>query len=202
MHIFPGPRFRLLCQGTIVHCFLFMISTLITEILACIPVEEAWSRWKGESTALCYDNTTFWWAHSVRELDHSITRFIGFRYQLTDPRQSTSPRICGSSAFPFQCYLDSSSRQGKRSTWFSCSASVLCKCNTPSIPAIDLSQFDSITVISIIRFSGLLKYSTTSNLTCKADPHPGRYILGSRAEAKPMCTRQQRDGSNIQCHRM
>ncbi|KAJ5870824.1 hypothetical protein N7455_005765 [Penicillium solitum] len=64
-HIFPGPRFRLLCQGTIIHCFLFMMSTFIIEILACIPVEEAWSRWKGESTVLCYDNTSFWWAHSA-----------------------------------------------------------------------------------------------------------------------------------------
>lgn len=126
MHIFPSPRFRLLCQGTIVYCFLFMISTFITEILACIPVEEAWSSWKGESTALCYDNTAFWWAHSAINIATDLW-VIGlpipmlFRLQL-----KTSKKI----------YLV-----------FMFSIGIV------------------ITVISIVRFSGLLKYSTTSNIT-------------------------------------
>ncbi|CAG8068111.1 unnamed protein product [Penicillium nalgiovense] len=34
-----------------------------------------------------------------------------------------------------------------------------------------------ITVISIVRFSGLLKYSTTSNITCKADPYPSQRLI-------------------------
>jgi hypothetical protein len=42
-----------------------MISTFITEILSCIPVEDAWTNWRGESNAICYDNSAFWWAHSV-----------------------------------------------------------------------------------------------------------------------------------------
>ncbi|KAJ6180880.1 hypothetical protein N7519_011341 [Penicillium mononematosum] len=36
---------------------------------------------------------------------------------------------------------------------------------------------DSITVISIVRFSGLLKYSTTSNMTYKAEPYPSQRLL-------------------------
>ena len=64
--VFPGPVFRKICIGTIIYCVLFMVSTTIAAILACIPVEAAWSAWTGESGGMCFDNTSFWWAHSVR----------------------------------------------------------------------------------------------------------------------------------------
>ncbi|KAI2730083.1 hypothetical protein CBS147332_1935 [Penicillium roqueforti] len=126
LHIFPGPRFRLLCQGTIVHCFLFMILTFITEILTCIPVEEAWSGWKGESTALCYNSNSFWWAHSAINIATDLW-IIGLPIPMLFGLQlKTSKKI----------YL-----------------------------VLMFSIGIVITVISIVRFSGLLKYSTTSNLT-------------------------------------
>ena len=65
LRVFPGTGFRQLCLGTLVYCGLFMVSTTITEILSCVPVPYAWSRWSGEGHGLCYDNTAFWWAHSV-----------------------------------------------------------------------------------------------------------------------------------------
>jgi hypothetical protein len=57
LKVFPGTGFRQLCLGTLVWCMLFMVSTMITEILSCIPVPFAWSRWSGVGTGLCYDNT-------------------------------------------------------------------------------------------------------------------------------------------------
>lgn len=102
MQIFPGPRFRLLCQGTIVHCFLFMISTFITEILSCIPVEDAWTNWRGESNAICYDNSAFWWAHSVghpRYTDNDSLTLAGYqhRHGSMGPR-TPNPNALGSPA--------------------------------------------------------------------------------------------------------
>ncbi|CAI7600125.1 unnamed protein product [Penicillium discolor] len=144
MHIFPGPRLRLLFRETVIHCFLFMISTFIIEILAYIPVEEAWSRWKGESTALCYDNTSFWWAHSVINIATDLW-LIGLPIPMLLGHQLKTRK---------KIYL-----------------------------VLIFSIGIVITVISIIRFSGLLKYSTTSNLTRKADPRPGRWLLGSRAQS-------------------
>jgi hypothetical protein len=46
MQVFPGPKFRLLCYGTIVWCFTFMVSTIITAILSCMPVEKMWTNWR------------------------------------------------------------------------------------------------------------------------------------------------------------
>lgn len=66
IRVFPDRTFRHICIGTIVYCFLFMISTTIAAILACIPVEDAWRNWAGDTGALCYDNNAYWWAHSVR----------------------------------------------------------------------------------------------------------------------------------------
>ncbi|KAL4739336.1 hypothetical protein BDV11DRAFT_205185 [Aspergillus similis] len=65
MQVFPGQKFRLLCYGTIVWCFLFMISTTITAILACVPVDKMWTNWMGNHEGVCYDNNAFWWAHSA-----------------------------------------------------------------------------------------------------------------------------------------
>lgn len=66
IRVFPNKTFRHICYGTIVHCFLFMVSTTITAILACVPVAYAWSAWSGTGEGVCYDNNAFWWAHSVR----------------------------------------------------------------------------------------------------------------------------------------
>lgn len=65
MQVFPGPKFRMLCYGTIFWCFLFMISTTIAAILACVPVEKLWTNWMGNKEGVCYDNNAFWWTHSV-----------------------------------------------------------------------------------------------------------------------------------------
>ena len=66
INVFPVQKFQWVCWGTIVHCALFMISTFIASILACIPVEYAWVNWKGEGNGLCYENNAFWWAVAVR----------------------------------------------------------------------------------------------------------------------------------------
>ncbi|KAJ5496504.1 hypothetical protein N7463_008491 [Penicillium fimorum] len=126
MSIFPGPKFRLLCQGTIVHCFLFMISTFTASILSCIPVEEAWSSWKGESNALCYNNNAFWWAHSGINIATDLW-VIGLPIPMLFGLQLKTRK---------KVYL-----------------------------VLMFSIGIIITVISIVRFSGLLEYSTTSNIT-------------------------------------
>lgn len=64
--VFPDRTFRLICIGTLVHCALFIVATTITAILACIPIEYAWVSWSGSGEGVCFDNNTFWWAHSVR----------------------------------------------------------------------------------------------------------------------------------------
>jgi hypothetical protein len=66
MHVFPVQGFRLVCIGTMVHCALFIVATTIAAVLACIPVEYAWSSWTGSGEGVCFDNNAFWWAHSVR----------------------------------------------------------------------------------------------------------------------------------------
>lgn len=43
-----------------------MVLTLIAAILACIPVEDAWTAWSRVGEGACYDNNAFWWAVSVR----------------------------------------------------------------------------------------------------------------------------------------
>ena len=72
LRIFGGGTFRKICIGTIIYCILFLVSTFIAAILACVPVEAAWTAWAGPSGALCYDNSAFWWAHSVRKPSHSL----------------------------------------------------------------------------------------------------------------------------------
>ncbi|KAL4813307.1 hypothetical protein BDW67DRAFT_187867 [Aspergillus spinulosporus] len=52
MQVFPGPKFRLLYYGTIVWCFLFMISTTITANLDFVPVEKMWTNWKSGRSVL------------------------------------------------------------------------------------------------------------------------------------------------------
>ncbi|AEO59411.1 hypothetical protein MYCTH_2030430, partial [Thermothelomyces thermophilus ATCC 42464] len=65
MHVFPSRKFHMFCWGTIIHCVLFMVSTVIAAILACVPVEYAWSAWTGSGEGVCFDNNAFWWAHSA-----------------------------------------------------------------------------------------------------------------------------------------
>ena len=66
MRVFPGREFRWLCLGTVAHCAMFMVSTTIAAILACIPVQYAWTSWSGTGEGVCFDNNAYWWAHSVR----------------------------------------------------------------------------------------------------------------------------------------
>jgi hypothetical protein len=74
MQVFPGPKFRLLCHGTIIWCFMFMVSTTITTILSCVPVEKLWTNWMDVQEGICYDNNAFWWAHSVRSTELCTAR--------------------------------------------------------------------------------------------------------------------------------
>lgn len=67
MHVFPGRGFQLVCLGTVIYCVMFMVSTTIAAILACIPVKAAWTAWTGSGEAVCFNNNAFWWAHSVRK---------------------------------------------------------------------------------------------------------------------------------------
>lgn len=66
IRVFPSRVFRRVCTGTIIYGFLFMISTIIALILSCVPVQATWSNWTGESGGVCFNNTAFFWAHSVR----------------------------------------------------------------------------------------------------------------------------------------
>ncbi|KAL4971890.1 hypothetical protein BDW66DRAFT_163319 [Aspergillus desertorum] len=126
MQVFPGPKFRLLCYGTIVWCFLFMISTTITAILACVPVEKMWTNWMGAQEGVCYDNNAFWWAHSAINIATDL--WI----------------LC----MPIPLLLKLQLKLKKKIYLLSM-----------------FSVGTVITVISIVRFSGLLKYSTSSNIT-------------------------------------
>ena len=72
MKVFPARGFQLVCWGTVVHCAVFMVSTTIAAILACVPVEAAWTAWTGSGEGVCFDNNTFWWAHSVRDSKHLV----------------------------------------------------------------------------------------------------------------------------------
>ncbi|KAL4875022.1 hypothetical protein BJY04DRAFT_224411 [Aspergillus karnatakaensis] len=126
MQVFPNSQFRLLCQGTIVFCFLFMISTTIAAILACVPVELAWSNWSGEGEGLCFDNNAFWWAHSAINIATDL--FI--------------------LAMPIPMLLKLQLKLKKK-----------------VYLVLMFSVGIVITVISIVRFSGLITYSTSSNPT-------------------------------------
>ncbi|KAL3457329.1 hypothetical protein BJX64DRAFT_293204 [Aspergillus heterothallicus] len=126
MQVFPGPKFRMLCYGTIVWCFLFMISTTITAILACVPVEKMWTNWMGNAEGVCYDNNAFWWAHSAVNI-------------------ATDLWVIG---LPIPMLLNLQLKLKKK-----------------IYLVLMFSVGIVITVISIVRFSGLLKYSTSSNIT-------------------------------------
>ena len=65
LRVFPDDTFRKICFGTLVHCGLFLVSTFIATILACVPVSDAWIVWSGKATGLCYNNNAYWWAHSA-----------------------------------------------------------------------------------------------------------------------------------------
>lgn len=64
--LFPNATFRKVVLGTIVHCILFMVSSFIATLLACVPMSYIWTNWTGMTKGYCYDNNAFWWAHSVR----------------------------------------------------------------------------------------------------------------------------------------
>ncbi|KAJ0417383.1 hypothetical protein BJY00DRAFT_325692 [Aspergillus carlsbadensis] len=126
MQVFPGPKFRLLCYGTITWCFLFMVSTTIAAILACVPVEKMWTNWMGVQEGICYDNNAFWWAHSAINIATDLWIIAMPIPMLVKLQLKLKKKI----------YL-----------------------------VLMFSVGIVITVISIVRFSGLLKYSTSSNIT-------------------------------------
>ncbi|OIW34620.1 hypothetical protein CONLIGDRAFT_675588 [Coniochaeta ligniaria NRRL 30616] len=126
MRVFPGRGFRLLCLVTLVHCGLFMVSTTIAEILSCVPVAHAWSKWDGTGEGLCYDNTAFWWAHSAINI-------------------ATDLWIIG---LPIPGLLNL--QLGLRKKMFL---------------VLMFSVGIVITVVSVVRFSGLITYSTSTNPT-------------------------------------
>ncbi|KAL4760963.1 CFEM domain-containing protein [Aspergillus foveolatus] len=126
MQVFPSPKFRLLCYGTIVWCFLFMISTTIAAILACVPVEKLWTNWMGNKEGVCYDNNAFWWTHSAINIATDLW-ILGMPIPLLLKLQLKLKK---------KIYL-----------------------------LLMFSVGTVITVISIVRFSGLLKYSTSTNIT-------------------------------------
>ncbi|KAL3442247.1 hypothetical protein BJX65DRAFT_299172 [Aspergillus insuetus] len=126
MQVFPGPKFRLLCYGTIVWCFIFMVSTTITAILSCVPVEKMWTNWMGVQEGICFDNNAFWWAHSAINIATDLW-IIGMPIPMLLKLQLKLKK---------KIYL-----------------------------VLMFSVGIVITVISIVRFSGLLKYSTSSNIT-------------------------------------
>ncbi|KAL4805606.1 hypothetical protein BDV18DRAFT_152846 [Aspergillus unguis] len=126
MQIFPSFRFRVVAQATIAHCFLFMISTTIAAILACIPVPYAWSSWSGEGEGVCYNNSVFWWAHSAINIATDLWILAMPIPQLLKLQLPLKKKI----------YL-----------------------------VLMFSVGIVITVMSIVRFSGLIQYSTSSNAT-------------------------------------
>lgn len=66
IRIFPSSVFQKVCIGTIIYGVLFMVSTFIALIFSCVPVQATWSYWTGESGGTCFNNTAYFWAHSVR----------------------------------------------------------------------------------------------------------------------------------------
>ncbi|KAL2172386.1 hypothetical protein VTG60DRAFT_6225 [Thermothelomyces hinnuleus] len=126
MHVFPSRRFHMFCWGTIIHCVLFMVSTMIAAILACIPVEYAWSAWTGSGEGVCFDNNAFWWAHSAINIATDLWIL----------------------ALPIPLLLRLQMGRKKKIYLL-----------------LMFSVGIVITIISIIRFSGLVTYSTSSNPT-------------------------------------
>ncbi|AEO69783.1 uncharacterized protein THITE_2120508 [Thermothielavioides terrestris NRRL 8126] len=126
MHVFPARGFHLICYGTLVHCTLFMVSTTIAAILACIPVQYAWSAWTGSGDGVCFDNNSFWWAHSAINIATDLWILALPIPQLLKLQLGKKKKI----------YL-----------------------------ILMFSVGIVITIISIIRFSGLVQYSTSSNPT-------------------------------------
>ncbi|KAH8173187.1 CFEM domain-containing protein [Sarocladium implicatum] len=126
INVFPVQKFQWVCWGTVVHCVLFMISTFIASILACIPVEYAWVSWKGEGDGICYDNNAFWWAVAGINIATDVFILALPIPQIIRLQLGLKPKI----------YL-------------------VMMFNVGII----------ITVISIVRFEGLLTYSTSANPT-------------------------------------
>ncbi|KAL2162551.1 hypothetical protein VTH06DRAFT_7465 [Thermothelomyces fergusii] len=126
IHVFPSKKFHMFCWITIVHCVLFMVSTVIATILACIPAEYIWSVWTGSGEGVCFDNNAFWWAHSAINIATDLWVLALPIPQLLRLQMSTKKKI----------YL-----------------------------LMMFSVGIVITIISIIRFSGLLIYSTSMNPT-------------------------------------
>ncbi|KAL2015205.1 hypothetical protein VTK56DRAFT_6070 [Thermocarpiscus australiensis] len=100
MHVFPARAFQLVCWGTITHCVLFMVSTTIAAILACVPVEAAWSAWTGAGEGVCFNNNAFWWAHSVG--DTRKMPLFAFDANMLARRPSILPLIYGFWHCPFR----------------------------------------------------------------------------------------------------
>ncbi|ROT36448.1 hypothetical protein SODALDRAFT_335548 [Sodiomyces alkalinus F11] len=126
IRVFPDQKFQWICWGSIVHCILFMVSTFIAAVLACIPVEYAWSAWSGTGEGICYDNNAFWWAVSAINIATDLWILALPIRQLLSLQLGTKKKI----------YL-----------------------------ILMFSVGLVITIVSIIRFEGLLTYSTSSNPT-------------------------------------
>ncbi|KAJ4229224.1 hypothetical protein NW759_003950 [Fusarium solani] len=126
IRVFPNKVFQMVCWGTIAHCALFMLSTTIAAILACVPVEAAWTNWKGTKEGVCYDNNAFWWAHSAINIVTDLWILALPIPQLLKLQLGRKKKI----------YL-----------------------------ILMFSVGIIITVVSIVRFSGLVTYSATSNPT-------------------------------------
>ncbi|KAK4150446.1 hypothetical protein C8A00DRAFT_36944 [Chaetomidium leptoderma] len=126
MRVFPARGFRLVCWGTITHCTLFMVTTTIAAILACVPVESAWTAWTGTGEDVCFDNNAFWWAHSAINIATDLWILALPIPQLLKLQLGRKKKV----------YL-----------------------------ILMFSVGLVITIISIIRFSGLVTYSASSNPT-------------------------------------
>ncbi|KAK1765112.1 hypothetical protein QBC33DRAFT_545771 [Phialemonium atrogriseum] len=126
MRVFPGRGTQMLCIGTIVHCMLFMVTTTITAILACVPVQYARSNWAGTGEGVCYHNTAFWWAHSAINITTDLWILALPVPQLLKLQLGKKKKV----------YL-----------------------------ILMISVGIIITVVSVVRFSGLVTYSATSNPT-------------------------------------
>ncbi|KAI8713826.1 CFEM domain-containing protein [Fusarium sp. LHS14.1] len=126
IRVFPERIFQVVCWGTIAHCALFMVTTTITAILACVPVAAAWTNWKGTKEGVCYDNNAFWWAHSAINIVTDLWIIALPIPQLIKLQLGRKKKI----------YL-----------------------------IMMFSVGIIITVVSIVRFSGLVTYSATSNPT-------------------------------------
>ncbi|KAK4233341.1 hypothetical protein C8A03DRAFT_48087 [Achaetomium macrosporum] len=126
MHVFLSRVFRFVCIGTLVHCVLFIVTTTIAAVLACIPVQYAWSAWTGSGEGVCFENNAFWWAHSATNIATDLWILALPIPQLLKLQLGRRKKI----------YL-----------------------------ILMFSVGIVITIVSIIRFSGLVTYSTSSNPT-------------------------------------